>query len=114
MRYTKEQVDDTSKLMVEALYRQKSIDDAMEEVFNKEVGVYRNFRQNVKHLEMQLNGRTPHLATPCNWAEAIYKYLKDDDKLKFLDAMDRQVEYDAQYGTPSHKLKNWIETQREL
>ena len=114
MRYTKKQIEDTSRLMVEALYRQKDIDDAMEEVFSKEVGVYRNFRQNVKHLEMQMNGKTPHLATPCNWAEAIYKFLSDTDKLKFLNAMNRQIEYDAKYGTPSHKLKNWVQKQRAL
>ncbi len=112
MRYTKEQVDSTAKLMVEALYRQKTIDEAMEQVYSKEVKIYEHFKQYVGNLKKQLDGGTPHLATPCNWAEALYKYLKSDDKLKFLDAMDRQVAYDANYGTPSHKLKKWIKEQR--
>ena len=113
MRYTKEQIENTAKLIVEALYGQKNIDEAMEEVFSKDVAVYRNFKQNVKYLEMQMNGKTPHLATPHNWAKAIYKFLRDSDKLKFLDAMDRQVIYDAKYGTPSHTLKKWIKNQRQ-
>lgn len=114
MRYSKEQVDGTAKLMVEAVYRQKTIDEAMEQVYSKEVKIYEHFKQNVRNLEKQLKGETPHLATPSNWAEALYKYLENDDKLKFLDAMDRQVVYDANYGTPSHKLKKWIKAKRDL
>ena len=113
MRYTKEQTFSISKLMVEALYIEKTVDEAMEQVFSKEVGMYRNFKQNIKNLEKLLNGGIVHLATSCNLAEAHYFHLKGSDKIKFLDAMDKQIEYDATYGTPSHKLKKWIDTQRK-
>ncbi len=112
MRYTNEQVDSTSELIVEALYGVKLIDEAMEQVYSKEVKVYTNFKLYVGYLKKQLEGKTVHLATPCNWAESLYKNLNSEDKLKFLDAMDRQVEYDLQYGTPSHKLRKWINSQR--
>ena len=114
MRYTEEEVDSTSRLMVDALYGIKTIDDAMEQMYDKEVKAYLNFKLYVKYLKNQLEGKTVHFATPCNWAKAHYKYLNNEDKLKFLDAMERQVEYDSQYDTPSHKLKKWIKSQRIL
>ncbi len=114
MRYSEEQVDSTSKLMVDALYGIKTIDEAMEQMYSKEVKAYSNFKLYVKYLQNQLDGKTVHFATPLNWAKVHYKYLKNRDKIKFLDAMERQVEYDSQYGTPSHKLKKWIRSQRLL
>ena len=114
MRYTQEQMFSISKLMIESLYKEKTIDEAMEQVYSKDIGMYRNFRQNVKNLEKLLNGGIVHLATSCNVAEAHYFHLKGNDKLKFLDAMDKQIEYDSNYGTPSHKLRKWVAIKRKL
>ena len=108
MRYTQEQIEDTSKLIVEALYSEKTIDEAMELIFSKEVKQYKNFKLNVMNLEKQLNGKVIHFVTTCNWAKAIYKELNNEDKPKFIEAMKRQVEYDLKYNLKNYKMRKWI------
>jgi hypothetical protein len=110
MRYTKEQVDNTSKLIVEALYSRITIDEAMELMFSKEVKIYKNFKLNVINLKKQLDGKVIHFVTSCNWAEAIYKELNNEDKSKFIEAMKRQVKYDLKYNVKNYKLRKWIDS----
>jgi len=40
----------------------------------------------------RLGGETPHFSVPLKWTKEIYPNLKIEDKCKYLEAIQRQIE----------------------
>ena len=112
MPYSTQQVKHTSKLIVSALYKEITIKEAKSKMLPelRDTKVYKNFDYDLKRTRDRLNGETPFRSVPLNWAKEIYKNLRVEDKILYLEAIQRQIEEDKEkYDRPSHSLQRWVE-----
>ncbi len=110
MRYNDKQVEHTAKLIVRALYGEITIEEAKSKMLPELEGadIHKNFIKNVDRTRDRLSGETPHFSVPLKWAKEIYPNLKTEDKGKYLEAIQRQIEEDSKHNKPSIKLQVWL------
>jgi hypothetical protein len=110
MAYTEEQVKHTSKLIVSALYKEITIEEAKSKMLPELIStdIYENFVNNVTRTKARLNGETPHFRVPLKWAKPIYENLKDEHKLPYLKAIMREIEVGKTHNVPSIRLSEWV------